>query len=48
MGKDLACLPLRLRSTQLLKSQCGDLERTDFIQFLIWEGVVVLKKTDFE
>ena len=26
---------------------CGGLERTDFEQFLLWEGVVVLK-TDFE
>ena len=23
---------------------CGGLERTDFEQFLIWEGVVVLKE----
>ena len=26
---------------------CGGLERTDFEQFLLWEGVVVLKE-DFE
>ena len=23
---------------------CGGLERTDFLQFLYWEGVVVLKE----
>ena len=27
---------------------CGGLERTDFEQFLLWEGVVVLERTDFE
>ena len=24
--------------------RCGDLERTDFEQFLLWEGVVILKE----
>ena len=24
--------------------ECGGLERTDFEQFLLWEGVVVLKE----
>ena len=27
---------------------CGGLERTDFEQFLLWEGVVVLKELDFK
>ena len=27
---------------------CGGLERTDFEQFLLWEGVVVLKELIFE
>ena len=27
---------------------CGGLERTDFEQFLIWEGVDGLERTDFE
>ena len=26
---------------------CGGLERTDFLQFLLWEGVVVLKELIF-
>ena len=26
---------------------CGGLERTDFEQFLLWEGVVVLKELIF-
>ena len=26
---------------------CGGLERTDFSQFLLWEGVVVLEISDF-
>ena len=26
---------------------CGSLERTDFSQFIIWEGVVVLKELIF-
>ena len=26
---------------------CGGLERTDFSQFLLWEGVVVLKELIF-
>ena len=25
---------------------CGGLERTDFSQFLLWEGVVVMKGVD--
>ena len=27
---------------------CGVLERTDFEQFLLWEGVEVMKELDFE
>ena len=27
--------------------ECGGLERTDFQQFLLWEGVVVLKELMF-
>ena len=27
---------------------CGGLERTDFSQFLLWEGVMVLKELNFE
>ena len=26
---------------------CGGLERTEFLQFLLWEGVVVLKELIF-
>ena len=26
---------------------CGGLERTEFLQFLLWEGVVVLKELNF-
>ena len=28
--------------------KCGSLERTDFEQFLLWEGVVVLKELIFD
>ena len=31
----------------LLMRGCGGLERTDFKQFLLWEGVVVLKELIF-
>ena len=27
--------------------RCGGLERTEFLQFLLWEGVVVLKELIF-
>ena len=26
---------------------CGGLARTDFLQFLLWEGVVVSDRSDF-
>ena len=29
-------------------SRCCGLERTDFKEFLLWEGLVVLERTDFE
>ena len=34
-GDNLAVSPL---------GECGGLERTDFLQFLCWKGVVVLKE----
>ena len=32
----------------LLLGGCGGLERTEFEQFVLWEGVVVLERSDFE
>ena len=30
-----------------MREECGGLERTDFLQFLCWKGVVVLKELIF-
>ena len=30
--------------TVYILGECGDLERSDFEQFLLWEGVVILKE----
>ena len=30
-----------------MMEECGGLERTDFLQFLCWKGVVVLKELIF-
>ena len=36
-----------LKESYLTLGSCGGLERTDFYQFLCWEGAVVLKKLIF-
>ena len=38
---------MRLIFTVSTLGGCGGLERTDFSQFLLWEGVVVLKELIF-
>ena len=38
---------MKIFSTVSTLGSCGGLEETDFQQFLLWEGVVVLESTDF-